>query len=534
MILAVRNRPNAITVVVALFKKLNIPVTRSSLQTTLENHPDYPSLLSIHDTLQDFKLGTSAVLADKDQLFNLPRPFIGHIDEQQGGAFALVYHVDEHHVHYFNGHGNKKEIKEPIDAFRERWSGNSILVEKTPAAGELHYAKARREELLASSRVPAIFIVLLVAAVLAIFTATGSLVLPFATMLVLCLLGLLTCSLLIVYEVDKSNTLVQKICTASERTNCGAVLHSKGAQIMGIPWSLIGLSYFGSTTLLLSLAGTVALPIISVSSLLVAPYIIYSIYYQWRVVKQWCTLCLMVQAVLVLLALVSIFLLSPFHWTLITYQASPAMLILAVLLPVAISWLYYPKLIEASKYKKKDRELRRLKTSPKIFKALVSNQPRFFREPVGQGIWLGNTQAAVTITKVCNPFCGPCAQAHEMLEAVIHENSQVKLQVIFLVPNGNDTRSLVVKHFLALQETGDINQVKRAMDSWYGPDGKSYETLAAAFPVNEIMLEKQGRHLDEMYDWCKEQEIQFTPTLFINGYQLPEIYQPGDLKYFLR
>ncbi|PUZ29772.1 hypothetical protein DCC81_10130 [Chitinophaga parva] len=36
-----------------------------------------------------------------------------------------------------------------------------------------------------------------------------------------------------------------------------------------------------------------------------------------------------------------------------------------------------------------------------------------------------------------------------------------------------------------------------------------------------------------MYEWCKKTNVTFTPTFFLNGYQLPENYSISDLKYFL-
>jgi len=41
-----------------------------------------------------------------------------------------------------------------------------------------------------------------------------------------------------------------------------------------------------------------SLAIVSLFNLLALPYIIFSVYYQWRVAKQWCVLCLAVQALL--------------------------------------------------------------------------------------------------------------------------------------------------------------------------------------------------------------------------------------------
>ena len=33
--------------------------------------------------------------------------------------------------------------------------------------------------------------------------------------------------------------------------------------------------------------------------------------------------------------------------------------------------------------------------------------------------------------------------------------------------------------------------------------------------------------------WCNENQISFTPTFFIAGYQLPDLYKVEDLQYFI-
>ena len=54
------------------------------------------------------------------------------------------------------------------------------------------------------------------------------------------------------------------------------------------------------------------------------------------------------------------------------------------------------------------------------------------------------------------------------------------------------------------------------------------------FLLINIRLEGQSYKLDKMRDWCDKMEINFTPTYFINGYQLPEIYNLDDLKYLFK
>jgi protein-disulfide isomerase len=61
---------------------------------------------------------------------------------------------------------------------------------------------------------------------------------------------------------------------------------------------------------------------------------------------------------------------------------------------------------------------------------------------------------------------------------------------------------------------------------------KNYEVFASQYPVNGS-LEQQNNELAKMEEWCNKTEISFTPTLFINGYQLPEVYSVADLKYLL-
>ena len=46
-------------------------------------------------------------------------------------------------------------------------------------------------------------------------------------------------------------------------------------------------------------------------------------------------------------------------------------------------------------------------------------------------------------------------------------------------------------------------------------------------------LLKQGDKIEPMDKWCKAMGISFTPTIFINGYQLPYAYNIEDLQYFL-
>ena len=86
---------------------------------------------------------------------------------------------------------------------------------------------------------------------------------------------------------------------------------------------------------------------------------------------------------------------------------------------------------------------------------------------------------------------------------------------------------------LAVQEkNGDENILKRALDDWYLSDQKDYDVFAGKYPMNGE-LTKQGAKIEAMDKWCKAMEVQATPTIFLNGHQLPDAYGIEDLQYFL-
>ena len=92
--------------------------------------------------------------------------------------------------------------------------------------------------------------------------------------------------------------------------------------------------------------------------------------------------------------------------------------------------------------------------------------------------------------------------------------------------------ALPVKHLLAIAEKGDEEKTKQALDIWYLAEKKDYAAFANKYPMNGE-LKMQGDKIKAMQEWCDKTEITFTPTFFINGNQLPEIYSIANLNYFL-
>ncbi len=155
------------------------------------------------------------------------------------------------------------------------------------------------------------------------------------------------------------------------------------------------------------------------------------------------------------------------------------------------------------------------------------------------GIDIGNPAATNTLIKVCNPYCGPCAKAHPKIEELLKEMPNVKAKIIFTTPNKpGELAYKPVSHLLAIAaQSNGGREINHALDDWYLADKKDYEIFANKYPPDNYrengQLAKQGNKIEAMDKWCKEMDIHATPTIFINGYQLPDAYRIEDLQYFL-
>jgi len=176
---------------------------------------------------------------------------------------------------------------------------------------------------------------------------------------------------------------------------------------------------------------------------------------------------------------------------------------------------------------------KRLLYNPDTFNNLLQQQATAPDGYQNIGITVGNPDAKNTIIKVCNPYCGPCAKAHPVLDEIIHLNKNVKLKLIFMVSDhANDKRRIAARHLLAINEKDNALQTQQALDDWYLADKKDYDAFAKKYPMNGE-LKKQEAKIDKMSEWCKEAQITHTPTIFINGFKLPQAYKIEELKYIL-
>jgi thiol-disulfide isomerase/thioredoxin len=512
-----------------LFQLLNLPYSQQFLSEKLLTHPQPESLLSISDTLAEYKVESLALQIGADKLDQLPLPCVVQIHQNPYPYFSCLSQVSADRVEYLDDKGKTREMART--EFSAKWTGVALVLEKGEEAGEPGYLEHRKEALTYKA-------LLLLLCAIGLAWIIGDLIgwepytsyfIGMFALFTLKLAGLGVSAILLWSEVDKNNTAIAKFCGGGESVDCNSVIDS--FSIAGlISLGNLAFAYFlGGISLLMvssySDASLELLGFLSYSSLVIVPI---SLYYQGVKLKKWCRLCLWISGILVLKFTVSQFLLRNFDWPAFRELSMFSFLFLASVL----AWISLKPYLTAKKdlYATKSK-LAKILSNKELFDYFLNSSRRISSNPEGLGIFLKGQNSKYHILKVCNPYCGPCARTHPLLEQ-LYEAGNIDLQILFLTGGEDDTRIQTVSHLLAIAAKDNKDYTRKALDDWYLPEQKDYDVFAARYPMNGE-LAKQESQLKTMQDWAEKEQITHTPTFFINGYELPSAYAVEDLKYAL-
>jgi uncharacterized membrane protein len=508
----------------------NIHLTPASLKKAMHSHPDYPSVAALTDTLDNYKIENAALRLDPEQLPEVPTPFLAHVRINYAEDFVLVEKLTADAVSFIDPDG--KPLTKPIAEFTEMWQKVIVLMEPGAGSGDPEDAEFRKKQAAKQQKLG------LLAAALGIISLLSILASPFSIThvitILLSLLGIGISSLILLHEFGEDNALTHKLCNTDNNTGCDAVLKSKGSKIFG--W--LGLEdaaivYFTGTFIAAVLAGITGslgsvLPVLAIVSAAVMPVTLYSLYYQKFVVKKWCRMCLITVGVLWLSFIALLPQLFAINATLFNLPVI-ALLVFAFAVPT-LAWMYFkPLLVKEQGLDKKTLEYLKLKRNTDIYWSLWQRQRGVDVFPWANDLVMGNPKGALQIMTACNPYCGPCAQSHKQLDSLLARfGDRMGITVRFTVApdNKEDKKTEAVRHILQVAKGADPKKLQQILDDWF--EHMDYEKFAAKWPVSvahdvEDLLRKHEA-------WCKSAEIQFTPTIFVNGRENSKLYTAADLE----
>jgi len=515
-------KQNLESIVTDLLNHLHVRVTNLTAENCVQEHPEYPSILSLSDCLDKWNVKNDAYKIDKtdydrdDLLF----PFAAHFPEK-GGRLILVHGIEDGKVHYSDEYLKRSLMNE--DIFLKRWDGIALYAEKTDQSGELGYLGHYVYSLLQKMLYPITLVLCL--SILGLTIISHPISVPYVAICLIKCIGSAFSILLLFQSTNPKNLFIKNICSLGGKGGCDAVLKSKYAQLTSwLSWSEIGLYYFtGSFLLMLLYPPSVGL--LAWLNVLTLPYTIWSISYQFRN-RNWCVICCAIQMVLWAEFMVNI----SFHSFGFTFESVLLYFMSISFLTPIVTWSLLKNSFKRAVQPFK-QQLSRFKYNTALFGQILTNQPRYAVGDELFPILLGNPNASTIITMVSNPYCDPCAKAHALLEDLLKTKKDILVKVLFSTPDRDDDfRTKAARHLSALTLSEDKELAAEALAHWYTKK-ENFENWSVKYPMANI---DNNHNMTKMQkEWCEMADITFTPTILINGYKLPNLYSPEDLRYLL-
>lgn len=530
---------NILQICTYVLSQFFVKYSKSNLDYLLENHIESNSLLAVKDILYGYGVESAAIRKGNYSYSDFETPFISSVQQEDwpNANFTVITNVNDGYVNYLDTIKNKI-ITTSIEEFERIDKGIVLLIDGSDKINESNYLNNKYKDRIQFfvKNIPTYLILITTLITAAYLVSNDVFMWTSLGFLFSSLIGLSIAVILLWHEVDTHNPFIKEVCGAfGKKINCDAVLSSAKSSFLAISWSIWGFALMSTlfVTQIIYAGQMNQLLISSYISIALVPYVLFSIYYQGRVIKQWCSLCLMTQIILTTNAVIGVIFINENDINIyqINYYSIVCTIFLGTLFLVA-SYLAIPILKTASDSKNYKKKLKKLHYNPEIFQALLNKSEQITVSAEKIGILVGDPNAKNEIIKVCNPYCGPCSKAHPELEHIIKINPDVKVRIVFTASGKkSDIATAPVTHFLAIQQKLGSQAVHQALDDWYLAPEKNYILFADKYPMNGE-LKQQSDKISAMNDWCEKMKIRATPTLFINGKEMPDIYRINELKNF--
>ena len=496
---------------------LEVDYTKHFATALYQEHPHKYNMYGLKRMLDVYGINSLGVYVGTKDLGELNYPCLLHIH----GDFVIGLNCDNDTVTYLH-HG--KKTTGTIDEFKQMWTGNALVVKETTEAVEPDYKKHRRDEFVSMAKTFSIPMMLIMATVVGIVSNISVIGLFGIIRIALSLTGVLVCAMLMEKQLFGESRYGDRVCSLFHHADCNSVLDGQMAKIFGISWSEMGLGYFIANILLLSLC-PVSSGFVAMVNWIAMLYGVWSIYYQWRVAKSWCVLCVIVQAIIWAMGITAV--LSSFAMPFSVGFAVSIISCMVFAVCIMVIHQYATANVTVKERIQAVQQYRALKADGDVAKALFEKSEYYETSINDSSIIFGNPNAKMRITILSNPHCNPCARMHERVERLLSmRENDICVQYIFSSFNNeleDSSRYLISCYF-----DNSKDEALHKFAQWYTKDKLNYKNLVAKERdhIHTPMIEDE---MERHRIWREKTSIIATPTILVNGYKLPEEYELEDV-----
>ncbi len=492
----------------------NFSKEKEVFEDFFQSHPNYPSLFAVTDSLNLLSIENLAIKLPKEQFVELPDFFVAFFD----GDLVLVNKTSESLV-------IEKESKEKTtlsyNAFLEKWNGIILVIEPNEKIATTIPSKNNH---WIKYSLPFLGLV-----VLSLFNSNYSIgsVLLLATSL----FGLLISIFIVQEKFGIKNEIASKFCNINPNASCDSVIKSDKSDInRWLSFADLPFLFFSVSVLSILLQPNFSSWIVGILSLLSIPVVLYSIWIQKFQLKKWCVLCLVVSSILLVQSFIIGFTATSF--SIINFSSFFAFGF--SLITISSIWMLAKPMIESKiKAENSTTDLKKFKRNDEVFNFLSKKITTNHGFNKLKGISFGNQAADVQLAIILSPSCGHCHKAFEDgFELVQQFPEKIHLNILFNInpENQDNPYKVVVERLLAIQYSNPIKAAE-ALSDWH------IKKIGLEEWLQKWQIETIGMGVNEQihlqYQWCSDNDFNFTPVKIINEKQFPNQYEISELKYFL-
>lgn len=508
-----------------------IPISKSYLSERLQSHPEYPSLKSLTDLLDEFGLENKVLyVSEKNRWRELNFPFLCFMHTDEGSNFQIIT--------------NPKSLNSEA-VFLKRWSGIVLLIDKQSKIVHPEHDLRLREE-KNSKMLLWLFLIAITSLLFTrqLFQFELNLFIHF----VLSVAGLIVSCSIIGYSMGLKSNVSELFCKIEE-SGCNKVLNSK----LGRFNNHVGLGdfaavFFASWLFYLSFSNQFEfqtnLRLLLIVYLFAFSFTLFSLAYQLYL-KSLCKLCLIL-VLIIWSQSFNIAFSSREAYGLSLYDISlplNACLTYAIGFSLLCSWFIIKPFINNYRIQFEDKiKIRKWRQDPRWFDALLPLHKKIDDVVWRKEIFYGNQTGVLQIIIVSDPYCNFCAEAHKELNNILEKHpNDIGVRIRFTLKS-LDIKNKSYQAALSILKTYEdlVWQIpsedpnifmRKIIDFWFANQNllifnKKFKLDADDSELIESLIEKSKI-------WADSMEVVQTPAFFINGNEMPNPHNFKDLFLFI-
>ena len=523
---------NIVTVVSYALKYYKMRVAGITLRTELKSHPDYPSLLSVCDTFDSLEVEYRAVKTNTESLQKIDHPFLSFLSIGRG-LYVFVLSVNSREVSYTTGDDRIKIVS--LNEFSAGWSGTAVFIHK-PAKGTVsgkirEYQKNYQSEKF-NRLLPGLLLIIFFCVLLyRVLFNTGALHFIPPGMIVLSAtksLGLFFSLMLYSIELNAGvGRLLYRFCHLGPKMNCHSVLNSKVSTL----WSEYGLaeagiSYFTVGLWFISGSKVEGYNALFFLALLSLPVILFSLLYQLLVIGKGCPLCLCVQFILIIEA-VLVMSVDTFPVRVSMNAVAEALLVFTTAGIILLMLKLY--LIQGKVHYQDKLRLLQIRRNTDAFSALLYSGKKV---SASNEIYPIRFEGRGEGPHVCAYLSMNCHSCKGLVRKLLHlkrRSGNTSLQFVFSSMENPAGHILFYCLYYYARE-GMLEAFEKLINNWYAenklPGGMDMDAISY---TESTALKVQNINSKEFM----RSGITKVPVVCVNGFVIPDIYAVEDLPYLL-